>query len=91
VKKTILILSVELLISAIFAFGLNNAVINYNFFTALGLGNLIIGVVGALIGLIIVNTSEKRDRSFLLASGLLLLIGCLVCSFFPLQLNNPHN
>jgi len=89
-KNIIVIMGVELLGSALFAIFVNNAVIDYNFFTALGLGNLIIGVLGAIIGLIIINTGEKRDRSFLIASGLLLLLGCLTCSFFPLQINSSH-
>ena len=85
-KKTILILGIELLISAAFAFFLNGAVINYDFFTVLGLGNLIIGLGGGVIGLVIIAMSEEKDRSFLLASGLLLLLGCLTCTFFPLEL-----
>ena len=88
-RKIFLILGTELLISAAFAFLVNGANINYHFFTALGLGNLIIGVVGGIAGLII-SAGEKRDRSLLIASGLLLLLGCLTCSIFPIQINSPR-
>ena len=89
-KKTTLILGIELAVSALIAFILNNAVVDYDFFTALGLGNLVIGVVGAIAGLIIANASEKKDKSVLMASGLLLLLGCLTCSFFPLNINGSR-
>ena len=89
-KKTIIILAIELLISAAFAFLANGAVINYDFFTFLGLGNSIIGAVGSVIGLLVIVVQKERDRSFLIASGLLLLLGCLTCSFFPLQLNGSR-
>ncbi len=91
-KQVILIFSVELLISAAFAFSLNTAGINYDFFTALGLGNLIIGVVGGIIGLIILATNNKKTgKYFLIASGLLLLAGCLTCAAFPILINGRNS
>ena len=89
-KKVILILSFELLISAVIAFLSNDYTINYNFFTALGLGNLIIGLVSGVIGLIALSFDKESGKKILSSSGLLLLLGCLTCSIFPLQMNAHH-
>jgi peptidoglycan/LPS O-acetylase OafA/YrhL len=89
-KKAILILVVEFLISAVFAFSSNDNIINYDFFTALGLGNLIIGLIGGVVGLICLAINKETGKSFLIASGVLLLLGCLTCAVFPLQFNAPR-
>ncbi len=90
-NKVIVILGVELLITALFAFLLNDGVIDYNFFTAWGLGNLILGLLGVIIGIVIVMADKEKDNSYLIASGLLLLLGCLTCTFFPFELNAPRS
>lgn len=86
-KNYIIVFLIELLISAVVVFFSNNAVINYDFFTLVGLGNLIIGGLGGIIGLIGLAINKEQGKSLLIGSGLLLLSGCLTCTFFPMSLN----
>ncbi len=86
-KKAGVILIIEMSISAVIAFLANNNIINYDFFTVFGLGNLIIGLLGAIAGLIGLAINKETGQSLLIASGLLLLAGCLTCAVFPFRLN----
>ena len=90
-KNTILILVIEFLISGLIALISSDGVFNYDYFTLLGLCNLIIGVIGVIIGLIISILDKENGKILFIASGLLLLLGCLTCSIFPFQMNSPHS
>ena len=81
-KKVLLLLVVELLASAAFAFYFNGFAINYSFFSGLGVGNLIIGLIGCFFSVVVMFMNKEAGRSILIASGLLLLLGFLTCSFF---------
>ena len=75
-------MTVELLASAAFAFYFNGSVINYGFLGGLGVGNLIIGLIGCFFSVVIMFMNREAGRAILIASGLLLLLGFLTCSFF---------
>jgi drug/metabolite transporter (DMT)-like permease len=86
-KKALPILIIELVLSFVSGLVFNAGVFNYDFLTTLGLANLIIGLLSFFTGLIIYFVDKEMGKPFLLASGLLLLIGCVTCSIFPLRLN----
>ena len=87
-KKAMPIFLIELLLSFIVAVFNNQGVFNYDFFTMQGLANLIIGILSFFISLIIYFVDKDAARPFFIASGLLLLAGCLTCSVFPIRLNS---
>ena len=87
-KKVLLVLAVELMASALFALAIGGgATINYDYFTALGLCNFIIGLLGCLGGAVALAVNKETAKAVLIGSGLLLLIGFLTCSIFPMRLN----
>ena len=86
-KKALPILIVELIVSIAAAFAFNEGFMNYNFFTTLGLANLIIGLLSFLVGLIVYFVNKEQGKPILLSSGIILFLGCLTCSIFPFQLN----
>ena len=86
-KKAMTIFLIELLLSFIVAVFINQGVFNYDFLTMQGLANLIIGILSFFISLIIYFVDKDTARPFFIASGLLLLAGCLTCSVFPIRLN----
>jgi len=87
-KKGAFIFIIELIISFVISVVVNQGPVNYDFFTLLGLINLIIGVLSFFISLIIYFVDKETARPFFIASGLLLLAGCLTCSIFPIRLNS---
>ena len=89
-KKAIPIFITEFIISLVFAFAVNNSAIDYNFLTALGLGNLIIGLLSFFISLIIYFVDNEQGKPWFIASGLILLVGGLTCTIFPFQYNAPR-
>ena len=90
-KSSIKILVVEFTASVVLALFMNNATINYDFLTAVGLGNFVFGLFGVVIGVVAAIINNEIARPLLIASGLLLLMGCLTCSLFPINLNARVN
>lgn len=85
-KKAVPVLITELVISLIFAFASGNCIFSYEFFTVFGLGNLIIGLLSFVISLIIYFVDNETGKPWFIASGIILLLGGLTCSVFPLDL-----
>lgn len=83
-KKALPILITELVISLIFAFASSDG-INYDFLTMFGLGNLIMGLLSFVISLIIYFVDNETGKPWFIASGIVLLLGGLTCSIFPLD------
>ena len=58
------------------------------FLTIFGLINLILGVIGLVFGVIFsIARVENVSKGLLISSALLLLIGGLTCSVFPMRFN----
>ena len=56
------------------------------FGTIFGLVNLILGIVGLIVGLVLALVGEKNTATgLLISSGILLLMGFLTCSLFPMN------
>jgi hypothetical protein len=89
-KKALPIFITEFVISLIFAFTTNGSVFSYDFFTMLGLGNLIIGLLSFILSLIIYFVDKETGKPWFIASGLILLAGCLTCTAFPIRINGGH-
>ena len=89
-KKALPIFITEFIISFVFAFITSGRIFNYDFFTMVGLGNLIIGLLSFLISLIIYFVDRESGKPWFIASGLILLAGCLTCSVFPFRMNGGH-
>lgn len=83
-KKAVPILIAEIVVSLIFAFAGSDG-INYDFLTMFGLGNLIIGLLSCIVSLIIYFVDNETGKPWFVASGIILLLGCLTCSVFPFQ------
>ena len=62
--------------------------VNYGFFTVFGLGNLIIGLLSFVISLIIYLVDNETGKPWFIASGIVLLLGGLTCSIFPIGFGN---
>jgi len=87
-KDTLIALATELVISLIVALVLNNGMLNYDFMTGFGLVNLILSVIGIIVGVIFISLKEReRGQSIVAASGILFLIGAGTCTAFPISLN----
>lgn len=86
-KKALPIFITEFILSFVFASAINGIVFNYDFFTMLGLCNLIIGLLSFVISLIIYFVDKEPGKYWLMATGFLLLAGCVTCSIFPFRLN----
>jgi len=86
-KKGVYTFLIELAISIIVSVLFNQGMINYDFFTLLGLVNLIMGGLSLFISLILLLIDKQMAKSFFIATGLLLLVGGLTCSIFPIRLN----
>ena len=58
------------------------------FLTIFGLINLILGVIGLVFGVIFsIARVENVSKGLLISSALILLIGGLTCSVFPMRFN----
>jgi len=86
-KKALPYLVVEITLSLIISLFANSG-LNEEFFTIFGLINLILGVAGLFFGVIFsIVKVENIAKGLLISSALLLLIGFLTCSVFPVKLN----
>jgi len=86
-KKALPYLLVEILISLIASY-VENGRFNYDYLTLFGLVNLILGVLGLLLGVIFSLFKEQNiSKGLLISSALLLLMGFLTCSVFPLKIH----
>ena len=65
-KDTLIALATELVISLIVALVLNNGMLNYDFMTGFGLVNLILSVIGIIVGVIFISLKEREDGKALL-------------------------
>ena len=81
-KKVLVAAAIELLLSVALALSVNAGAIDRDFAAALGLGNLVIGLAGCFIGVIVMLPNRETGKSILIASGLMLLLGWMTCSFF---------
>jgi hypothetical protein len=86
-KATWIILASEIFFSAIISFASNGGIVDYNFFTVFGLCNLLIGLFGFFVGLVIVFFDRETAKPVFASSGIILLAGCLTCSIFPWNYN----
>ncbi|HWN87955.1 MAG TPA: hypothetical protein VNM35_02790 [Chitinophagaceae bacterium] len=82
-KVTWIILSSEILFSIIISLVFTGGVINNPFFTVFGLCNLVLGLFGFFVALVIVFFDRELAKPVFLSSGIILLAGCLTCSIFP--------
>jgi hypothetical protein len=86
-KKALPYLFSEILLSLIIAFAVNKG-FNDEYLTMFGLINLILGIVGLIFGVIFsIAKEETISKGLLISSALLLLMGFLTCSVFPMRLN----
>lgn len=87
-KKSLKIFLIGIVVSLVLAFAGVGAKFNYDFMTAFGLINLLLGGFGAVISFIILLITKKETaKHVLIASGLLLLVGAGACTAFPINLN----
>jgi hypothetical protein len=84
-KKVLLFLIIEIVVSLIAAFLFNKG-INDGYLTTLGLMNLILGVLGLFAGVILSMARSEDAKPVLISACLLLLMGFLTCSVFPISL-----
>lgn len=87
-KQTLKIFLVQLLLSLGLAAFFNGGIDDYDFMTAFGFLNLIIGFIGLVSGgfMNFFNTKGKEtSRSIIAASGIILLVGFGTCSQFPIK------
>ena len=61
----------------------SSGAINHEFFTIMGLCNLIIGLFSFFVALVMTFFDRELAKPVFLASGLVLLAGGLTCSIFP--------
>ena len=81
-RTTWIILSSEIVFSLIISLVFSGGVINRPFFTLFGLCNLLIGLFGFFVALVIVFFDREMAKPVFLSSGIILLAGCLTCSIF---------
>ena len=65
-KDTLIALATELVISLIVALVLNNGMLNYDLMTGFGLVNLILSVIGIIVGVIFISLKERERGKVLL-------------------------
>jgi hypothetical protein len=82
-RVTWILLSSEIVFSIIISLASNGGIINYSFFTIFGLCNLVLGLFGFFVALVIVFFDRNMAKPVFLSSGIILLAGCLTCSVFP--------
>jgi len=82
-KVTWILLSSEILFSLIISLAFNDGIIDYSFLTIFGLCNLVLGLFGSFVALVIVFFDRNAAKPVFLSSGIILLAGCLTCSIFP--------
>ena len=87
IKTASIVSACELLLSGVIAFFGNANQFGYSFLTLFGLINLIIGLLGFLIALVIVIFDRETAKPVFLSSGIVLLLGGLTCTFFPWNYN----
>ena len=87
-KRALLFLIVEFILSFIACLTMNGWALNRELLTDFGLINLIIGVLGLFIGVILSIAKEESSKPMLISSCLLLLMGFLTCSVFPARWGN---
>jgi hypothetical protein len=84
-KKALPYLIIEIIIS-LFASYAANGRFNYEYLTIFGLINLILGVLGLVLGVILSIAKEQNiSKGLLISSAILLLMGFLTCSVFPMR------
>jgi len=84
-KNALYYLAGELIISLVVSLGMNGG-FGYDYLTTFGLVNIIIAVIGLIVGVIVLALNEiSIGRGILISSGLLLLIGFAACSAFPMK------
>lgn len=88
-KRTWPILIGELLISFIISL-VSNPTMDHDFFTLMGLCNLLIGLFSFFVALVITFFDRELAKPVFLASGIVLLVGGLTCSIFPWGYNNAR-
>ena len=86
-RTTWIILSSEIIFAIIISLAFNGGIINHYFFTLFGLCNLVVGLFGFFVGLVIVFFDRSAAKPVFLSSGIILLAGCLTCSIFPWEYN----
>jgi len=86
-RVTWILLSSEILFSIIISLAFNGGIINYSFLTIFGLCNLVLGLFGFFVALVIFFFDRNMARPVFLSSGIILLAGCLTCSIFPWEYN----
>jgi len=87
-KKSLKIFLIGIVLSLLIAFAGVGAKFNYDFMTVFGLINLLLGGFGSVIGFIRwLITKSETAKHFLVAAGLLLLVGAGACTAFPINLN----
>lgn len=76
-------LVIEIIISLAASYAVNGR-FDYDYLTIFGLVNLILGILGLVIGAILSVAKEPNiSKGLLISSALLLLMGFLTCSVFP--------
>jgi hypothetical protein len=92
-KQILIFFLVQLLVSFVSSFFLNDGIDDYDFLTVFGFMNFIIAFLGLVVAVLMKvfnNESASTIKSLLAASGILLLVGFGICSQFPLRINLPE-
>jgi hypothetical protein len=86
-KKGLQYFGLAIIMSALLSYWQTEG-LNSDYLTMFGLINLIIGILGLLVGTIFsIARKDEIAKGLLIASSLLLLMGILTCSAFPFRLN----
>ncbi len=86
-KKILLISIAQLIFSFIVAIIFNEGIFDHDFMTGFGAINLVLAVLGILVGCFMLLARQKETGlSILAAAGIMLLIGAGVCTIYPLKL-----
>jgi hypothetical protein len=84
-RKALPYLVIEIIISLAASYA-GNGGFDYDYLTVFGLVNLILGVLGLIVGAILSIAKEPNiSKGLLISSALLLLMGFLTCSVFPMR------
>lgn len=84
-KKALPFLIAEIVLSFLVALLMTGG-FNKDLGTFFGLANLILGIIGLVIGVIFsIAKEENTAKGLLISSALLLLMGFLTCSLFPMN------
>jgi hypothetical protein len=87
-KRALLFLMIEFILSLIACLTMNGWSFDRELITDFGLANIIIGVLCLFIGVILSIARKESSKPMLISSCLLLLMGFLTCSVFPVRWGN---